>query len=189
MDQRAEKPATPGRACAWTHTERCGRAVRSRLPGGCKHDVVSVMIRTARLEQDRDALLAVQRAGYAVEAELIGVESLPPQHHPVDQLRAESIWVAEDDHGEITGVLGLEHGPELLIARLVVRPDRMQRGIGRALGEHALALAAGCPVRVGTAAANIPALTLYRALGFEPVVHKTVGDGVPYIELRHPGEA
>ncbi|HKH18946.1 MAG TPA: GNAT family N-acetyltransferase [Solirubrobacteraceae bacterium] len=147
------------------------------------------MIRPARLDRDRDALLAVQRAGYAVEAELIGVELLPPQHHTIDDLRAESVWVAEDDHGEITGILGVEHGPELVISRLVVRPDRMQRGIGRALAEHALALAGGSPVRVGTAAANIPALTLYRALGFEPVVHKTVGDGIPYVELRHPGEA
>jgi ribosomal protein S18 acetylase RimI-like enzyme len=150
---------------------------------------VSVTIRPARLDPDRDALLAVQRAGYAVEAELIGVQSLPPQHHTIDHLRAESIWVAEDVDGEITGILGLEHGPELLISRLVVRPDRMQRGVGRALAKHALALAAGCPVRVGTAAANTPALTLYRGLGFEPVVHKTVGDGLPYIELRHPGEA
>jgi ribosomal protein S18 acetylase RimI-like enzyme len=103
------------------------------------------MIRPARLDRDRDALLAVQRAGYAVEAELIGVESLPPQHHTIDDLRAESVWVAEDDHGEITGILGVEHGPELVISRLVVRPDRMQRGIGRALAEHALARRAEAP--------------------------------------------
>lgn len=51
-----------------------------------------------------------------------------------------------------------------------------------------MALAAGGPVTVGTAAANIPAITLYRALGFEPVAHKTVGDGLAYIELRHPGK-
>lgn len=150
---------------------------------------MGIRIRPARLELDRDALLAVQRTGYAVEAELLGVESLPPQHHTIDDLRGEGIWVAEDDHGAITGILGLEHGRELRISRLVVRPDRMRRGIGRALAEHALVLGDGSPVRVGTAAANIPALRLYRALGFAPVVRKMLDDSLPYIELRHPGEA
>jgi ribosomal protein S18 acetylase RimI-like enzyme len=63
----------------------------------------------------------------------------------------------------------------------------MRRGVGRALVEHTLALAAGRPVRVGTAAANTPALTLYRALGFEPHADKIVGGNIAYVELRHPG--
>jgi hypothetical protein len=42
-------------------------------------------------------------------------------------------------------------------------------------------------VRVGTAAANTPALMLHRALGFEPDAHKIVGSNIPYVELRHPG--
>jgi hypothetical protein len=39
----------------------------------------------------------------------------------------------------------------------------------------------------GTAAANTPALTLDRALGFDQVGHKIVGDNIAYVELRHPG--
>ena len=145
---------------------------------------VSVIIRRAELDRDGEALLGVQRAGYAAEATLIGVESLPPQHDTVDDLRAESLWIAEDDDGTISGLIGLENYDELCICRLVIRPDRMRRGVGRALVEHALALAAGRPVRVGTAAANTPALTLYRALGFEPAAHKIVGGSIPYVELR-----
>jgi ribosomal protein S18 acetylase RimI-like enzyme len=148
---------------------------------------VSVIIRRAELDRDGEALLSVQRAGYAVEATLIGVESLPPQHDTVDDLRAESLWVAEGEDGTICGLVGLENDDELSICRLVIRPDRMRRGVGRALVEHALALAAGRPVRVGTAAANTPALTLYRALGFEQDAHKIVGGNIPYVELRHPG--
>jgi hypothetical protein len=44
---------------------------------------VGVIIRRADLDRDGDALLSVQRDGYAVEAALIGVESLPPQHDTV----------------------------------------------------------------------------------------------------------
>jgi ribosomal protein S18 acetylase RimI-like enzyme len=148
---------------------------------------VSVIIRRAELEADGEALLSVQRAGYAVEATLIGVESLPGQHDTVVDLRAESLWLAEDEDGTICGLLGLENDGELRICRLVIRPDRMRRGVGRALVEHALMLASGRPVRVGTAAANTPAVTLYRALGFEPDAHKIVGGNIPFVELRHPG--
>jgi hypothetical protein len=31
------------------------------------------------------------------------------------------------------------------------------------------------------------ALTVYRALGFEPDAHKIVGGNIAYVELRHPG--
>jgi GNAT superfamily N-acetyltransferase len=152
---------------------------------------VSVIIRRAELERDGEALLSVQRAGYAVEARVIGVESLPAQHDTVDDLRAETLWVAEDEDRTVCGLVGLEDEDEdeLCICRLVISPDRMRRGIGRALVEHALALAAGRPLRVGTAAANTPALTLDRALGFDQVGHKIVGDNIAYVELRHPGAA
>ena len=104
-----------------------------------------------------EAVLAVQRAGYALEAQLVGVDALPPQHHTIDDLRGEDLWVAEDS-GKIVHVLGVEDGAELVIARLVVDPACMRRGLGRVLARHALALAGDRFVRVGTAAANTPAL-------------------------------
>jgi ribosomal protein S18 acetylase RimI-like enzyme len=147
-----------------------------------------VQIRLADLDRDGDSLLAVQRAGYAVEARLVGVESLPPQHETVDDLLGESLWVAEQ-RGAVVGLLGLEVGRELVIARLVVEPASMRRGIGRALAQHALGLAGGRAVRVGTAAANTPALALYASLGFERVRERTVSGGIAYVELVLPGHA
>lgn len=58
---------------------------------------MGVRIRLAELDRDGDAVLAVQRAGYAVEARRLGIDALPAQHETVDDLRAETIWVAEDD--------------------------------------------------------------------------------------------
>jgi ribosomal protein S18 acetylase RimI-like enzyme len=144
-----------------------------------------VHIRPADLDREADALLAVQSAGYAVEARLIGVEALPPQHETVDDLRGGSLWVAEE-RGVVVGLLGLEEGRELAIARLVVAPASMRRGIGRALARHALALAGGRAVRVGTAAANAPALALYASLGFARVSERIVDD-LAYVELCLPG--
>ena len=128
-------------------------------------------------------MLAVQCAGYAVEARLIGVAALPPQHETIDDLRDETVWVAEED-GAVVGVLGLEEGDDLEIARLVVAPGHMRRGIGRALASYAISLAGDRAVCVGTAAANRPALELYGSLGFRHVAERTVGDGLAYVELR-----
>ena len=146
---------------------------------------MDVRIRLAELEREGDVVVAVQRAGYAVEARLIGVASLPPQHETIADLRAEHVWVA-DAGGEVAGVLGVQDEVQLVIARLVVAPAHMRRGIGRALARHALALAGDRAVRVGTAAANRPALELYRSLGFEPAGQRTVGDGLAYVDLLRP---
>jgi ribosomal protein S18 acetylase RimI-like enzyme len=148
--------------------------------------VTDVRIRPAELGRDGEAVLAVQRAGYALEARLAGVDALPPQHQTTDDLRGEEVWVAEVG-GKVVGVLGIEDGSEVLIARLVVDPALMGRGIGRALARHALALAGRRSVRVGTAAANAPALALYASLGFEPAGERTVGDGLAYVDLVRPG--
>lgn len=146
---------------------------------------MDVTIRLAEIDREGDALLAVQRAGYAVEARLIGVESLPPQHETLEDLARETIWVAEQG-AVVGGVLGLEDGDDLVIARLVVAPERMRRGIGRALARHAIALAGERAIRVGTASANRPALALYESLGFRRVAQRTVGDGLAYVELLRP---
>jgi ribosomal protein S18 acetylase RimI-like enzyme len=144
-----------------------------------------VRIRLADLDREADALLAVQRAGYAVEARLVGVEALPPQYDTADDLLGEALWIAEQ-RGGVVGLLGLEGGRELVIARLVVAPASMRRGIGRALARHALALADGRTVRVGTAAANAPALALYASLGFHRTGERTMA-GLAYVELCLPG--
>ncbi|HYH89069.1 MAG TPA: GNAT family N-acetyltransferase, partial [Solirubrobacteraceae bacterium] len=113
---------------------------------------MDLTIRLADLDREADVLLAVQRAGYAVEARLVGVDSLPPQHESIEDLRAETIWVAEAG-GSVGGMLGVEDGDDLVIARLVVAPGHMRRGIGRALARHAIALAGDRAIRVGTASA------------------------------------
>ncbi len=103
----------------------------------------------------------------------------------IADLRAALIWVADAD-GEIAGVLGVQDEAELVIARLVVAPGHMRRGIGRALAKHAIALAGDRAIRVGTAAANEPALELYRSLGFERVGQRKVGDDLAYVDLLRP---
>jgi ribosomal protein S18 acetylase RimI-like enzyme len=131
-------------------------------------------------------VLEVQHAAYAIEAQLIGYPQLPPAHETLASLQGcgEEVWLCEED-GELLGAVGLEHTSEdeLLVARLFVAPSAFRRGVGTALVRHALAQARGRRVRVGTAAANLPALALYERFGFRRVVERDPAPGVTYVEL------
>ena len=130
-------------------------------------------------------MLAVQRAAYAIEAELIGYPRLPPLHETLEGLQAtpEELWLCEEG-GELCGVVGLEqHADELVIARLFVAPPEFRRGIGSALVAQALARADGRRVRVGTGARNLPALALYERFGFRRLDEGQPAPSVGYIEL------
>ena len=131
-------------------------------------------------------MLEVQHAAYAIEAQLIGYPELPPAHETLAALRGcgEELWLCEED-GALLGAVGLEHvsQDELLIARLFVAPSAFRRGVGTALVSHALAQARGRRVRVGTAAANLPALALYERLGFRRVGEREPAPGLRYVDL------
>ncbi|MEU4511548.1 GNAT family N-acetyltransferase [Nonomuraea wenchangensis] len=113
-------------------------------------------------------LLAVQKAAYAVEAELIGDDRIPPLHESLADLRERDLlWLAAFDGGALSGAVAwAESSDELDIDRLVVAPSMARRGIGRALVEAVLARADGRRVVVSTGRDNVPARRLYEGLGF-----------------------
>jgi ribosomal protein S18 acetylase RimI-like enzyme len=116
---------------------------------------------------------------------VIGFAGLPPLGESVQELQAcgEEVWLCEEA-GELVGAVGVEDlGDALLIARLMVDPGATRRGVGTALVQKVLALAAGRAVRVGTAAGNAPALALYEGLGFRRVGERSVGKGLAYVDL------
>lgn len=79
-----------------------------------------------------------------------------------------TILVAAD-----TEVMGFVAFTEEELAWLYVNPVHHRKGIGRALAQAALSQMGPGPLSVEVLAGNVPALTLYRSLGFtqEEIVH------------------
>ncbi|MFC4161628.1 GNAT family N-acetyltransferase [Chitinimonas lacunae] len=130
-------------------------------------------------------LLTLQRQAYRQEAELIGYHDLPPLHESLPELMdcGETVlgWKAE---GELLGVLGYSVDSEgVLICRLAVAPQAQRQGIARRLLDAVIAAAGQQPIRVATAAANLPAIYLYCHHGFEPDREWQTPDGLALVGL------
>jgi ribosomal protein S18 acetylase RimI-like enzyme len=112
-------------------------------------------------------LLALQRASYAVEADLIGDDRLSPLHedeHAIASWRGR--WVTAWDGVELVGAAAWsEREDHVDIAKVMVSPSAMRRGIGSSLVRAVLAASAG-PVVVSTGRDNVPAVSLYAKHGF-----------------------
>jgi len=151
----------------------------------------------------RDAALAGQvhrvwTAAYRQEAELLRglqglqglqVEDFAPLQRSVADLQASTDFVlgALAD-GQVLGVLCLgpdDEAGQLCINALVVDPAAQRGGVGRALVQEALRRCAGFTLAVSTAAANAPALALYRGAGFEVYRRGCIGpQSLPLLKLR-----
>lgn len=113
-------------------------------------------------------VLAVQRAAYRVEADLIGFEEIPPLHESLDDLmQAPLVWYGIADDGAVVAAIAFtETDQGIDIDRLVVAPSAARRGYGSAL---VAALDQSATITVSTGAMNAPAHRLYEAHGFSRV--------------------
>jgi ribosomal protein S18 acetylase RimI-like enzyme len=126
-------------------------------------------------------LWTVQRLAYAVEAELIGFDGIPPLHETPEELRAcdETFLGLYDEEGLAGAVSYRLEGSTVDICRLVVHPRAHRRGIASKLLD---ALPDG-PQVVSTGSKNEPALRLYRKQGFVETGTREVAPGVALTDL------
>ena len=129
-------------------------------------------------------LWTVQRLAYAVEAELIGFDGIPPLHESLEELKAcgETFLGLYDEEGLAGAVSYQLDGSTVDICRLGVHPRAHRRGIASKLLD---ALPAG-PQTVSTGGKNEPALRLYRKRGFVEVGTREVAPGVSITDLARP---
>ena len=135
-----------------------------------------------------DELVALQRASYRVEADLIGVPSLPPMHETATQLRAsrETFLGARLADGRLAGAVSYKRlcDGAVDIYRLVVDPAAFRRGIATALLDALDVVAPAARTLVATGAANEPARALYERRGFRMVRETQAGQGVWIVEME-----
>jgi ribosomal protein S18 acetylase RimI-like enzyme len=127
------------------------------------------------------SLLDLQQRAYAIEAELVGSDEIPPLRETVDQLRSchETFLGALVDGLLVGAVSWRLDGDTVDIHRLVVDPACFRRGIGATLVRATLAAEpSATSAIVQTGARNEPAKALYLAHGFEQIDEVDVAPGL-----------
>ena len=144
------------------------------------HDIAVVVV-DHRDHRMASAIVAVQRASYAVEARLIGFDGIPAMHESAaDVMTLDLTILAVIEHGQPVAILGYSRdGDRVEIDRLAVHPDHFRRGLARrliqSLHEREAVVAR---VEVSTGCANEPAKALYRRMGYREVDNVALPEGV-----------
>ena len=133
-----------------------------------------------------ERLLTIQHAAYAVEAELIGFDGIPPLQEDLAGLMASTEhWLGRYDGAVLVGAVAYELTDDSVdISRLIVDPAYARRGHGRALLDHLDQLEPRPVSLVSTGSANTPAITLYKARGYTEIDQVEVAPGVYVTQLR-----
>ncbi|GAA1589461.1 hypothetical protein GCM10009789_48900 [Kribbella sancticallisti] len=145
------------------------------------------MIRALDLADPETAkrLLVIQHLAYAVEAELIGFDGIPPLQEDLAGLMASTeYWFGRYDGDVLVGAIAYElpDADTVEISRLVIDPTHARRGHARALLNH-LDAAEPRPISlVSTGSLNTPAVNLYLSHGYTETTRITIAPGV---QLTH----
>lgn len=143
-------------------------------------------------EEALEALVALQRASYRVEADLLGVETLPALTESGEQLRARGEeFLGAYDGPRLVGAVSWRRERGLLdIHRLVVHPDAFRRGVASRLLDALDAAQPGAArTIVATGAANDPARRLYERRGFAPYDERLAPGGIPIVAYERRRKA
>jgi N-acetylglutamate synthase-like GNAT family acetyltransferase len=93
----------------------------------------TLVLRRAQ-DSDRDALIALQRAAYARNRTLLGVEPLPLLADYTAILREMEVWLARESSGKIVGALILQpRAGDMLLWSIAADPTAQGSGLGGAL--------------------------------------------------------
>ena len=145
-------------------------------------------------QQDLPEILAVQRAAFETEAQLVNDWNIPPLTQTLDELtndwRKGIMLKAVNEDGIIVGTVRGHNAPDgFYIGRLAVLPQWQGRGMGTALLEAIIAIAEACRLVLFTSTKSERNLRLYEKFGFTHFKKSTTATGVPLSWLEKSNSA
>ena len=145
-------------------------------------------------QQDLPEIMAVQRAAFEAEAQLVNDWNIPPLTQTLDELaddlRKGIMLMAVNEDGKIVGTVRGHKAPDgFYIGRLAVQPQWQGRGCGSALLKTIIAEAGATRLVLFTSTKSERNLRLYEKFGFTHFKKSTTATGVPLIWLEKSNSA
>ena len=132
-------------------------------------------------------IYAVFQRSYKEEAQLIGVNEFPPLLRTAANIQvATSKFLGLRIGSELAAIVEYtNNGANLSIDSLVVHPLFFRRGLASQLLQSLLGTHAYRTADVETAAANLPAITLYNKFGFFESKRWITDEGIEKVRLEY----
>ncbi len=127
----------------------------------------------------------VFQLSYKIEARLVGVDDFPPLRREVSLIQSSSSqFFGQRIEGDLAAVIEFTKSErDLSIDSLVVHPQYFRRGLASQLLRSLLAKIPWQNAFVDTAAANNPAIELYRKFGFSESERWKTAEGIEKVRL------
>ena len=132
------------------------------------------------------AIREVQRAAYAVEAELTGFDAIPPLRESAEVVRTlDLVFLGMHERTRLVALAGyMRNGDTVDIDRVAVHPDYFRRGFAsRLLTTIHRYEEDASTFTVSTGRANTPAIALYERLGYVIRAHEHLPEGIEITRL------
>lgn len=131
-------------------------------------------------------LMALFKASYAVEAELLGATDFPPLQRKLESyMQSDNDFYGYFSEGNLAAAAEIDAGADTThIQSLVVHPDYFRRGIGSALVHFVFDTYPAKVFTVETGAANDPATELYRKCGFKELYQYETDHGIRKVRFE-----
>ncbi len=130
-----------------------------------------------------------QRA-YKLEADLLGARDFPPLRRTLEDIMESSCsFHGFINDNRLSALIEIEEQhSQLCIHSLVVDPDFFRTGFASRLLRLIIISSPCKPIQVSTAQANLPAMTLYKKMGFHPERFWQTPDGMHLVDLVYPNK-
>lgn len=147
---------------------------------------------TKAVYEDLEQILALQKLAYQSEAEITGDYTIPPLTQTLDSIRKdfnEQVILKNVEGGSITGsVRAFENGGVCHIGRLIVHPERQNKGLGKLLMRSIEQEFSHCgSYLLFTGEKSERNLYFYGSLGYKAVREKKVSDKLTLVYLEKSG--
>ena len=149
--------------------------------------VVPIDHRNLQVAHQMHAILSL---AYAQEAALMNVKRFAHHDETVEEIQVSDEFCLGAIYEEtLVGFLTIgrdEEPDQISISTLVVHPAHQRQGVGNGLLHKAVPRSQGMTLSVSTGANNMPALSLYKKLGFHEYRFGTIGpESLALVKLKN----
>lgn len=130
-------------------------------------------------------ILEIQTYSYPIEANIIGVDKLPPMQETVSDIQCtEESFIGFEENSILVGFIAYETNDEwMTISRLAVYPDFFEQGIASTLLNKVIDINEKRSMEVMTGMKNEPAIQLYNKFGFKLEGQLETKEGIQLVRL------